>query len=71
MDKASEWPSLKFDIKGEAKADGSITIHRVNDEWAQTVTAKLHGAGKERHWKGNLTGPGTDQKKQFELRMPE
>jgi hypothetical protein len=71
MDKESEWPSLKFDVKGEANQDGTITVHRVNDEWNQEVTAKAHGAGKQRHWKGILTGPGTSEKKHFELRMPD
>jgi hypothetical protein len=71
MDKESEWPSLKFDIKGEANADGTLTIRRVNDEWDQSVTAKPNGEGKEKHWKGILKGPGTDEKKHFEVRIPQ
>jgi serine/threonine protein kinase/WD40 repeat protein len=70
MNKESEWPDLKFNIKGEAQADGSIIFRRVEDQWKQVVNATPKGKGKEQVWKGALTGPGTDQKKQFELQMP-
>jgi hypothetical protein len=72
FDKESEWPNLKFDFTGEIGPENALTIHRVNDEWDQVVTVKVpSGKGKERAWKGTITGKGTEEKKKFELHMPE